>query len=147
MKYLLLLSQNKTFFYFNFIFSVHKEKKTIQEDFEEFFAGLDEQQSQSSTPSTRRIVEETGISPTRRIVEESGISVSEQLVVENMAQDHDDFLNSLDAAPGDDSVGIDVVPEKKKVRVLTKKSILETKDYQKFINENPFISGPPKQGT
>ena len=64
-----------------------------------------------------------------------------------MAQDHDDFLNSLDAAPGDDSVGIDVVPEKKKVRVLTKKSILETKDYQKFINENPFISGPPKQGT
>ena len=117
---------------------VHKEKKTIQEDFEEFFAGLDETSQPSSTPSKRRVVEETGI------------SASEQTVVENMAQDHDDYLKflSLDATPGDGRGGIDVVPEKKKgVRVLTKKSILETKDYQKFINENPFISGPPKQGT
>ena len=118
------------FLYFLLFFlSVHKEKKTIQEDFEECFAGLDET-SHSPSPAVHRAVKETGI------------SASEENQVENMAQDHDEFLNSLD-----DALGMDEIPEKKKVRVLTKKTIVETKDYQKFITENPFISGPPKQGS
>uniref|UniRef100_A0A7M5X2I4 Uncharacterized protein n=1 Tax=Clytia hemisphaerica TaxID=252671 RepID=A0A7M5X2I4_9CNID len=129
---------------------VHKEKKSIQKDFEEDFAGLEDHPSpllQQKQNGSNQVVEDS-VEIKNQIVEETEIAMVDQSQVENSAQNDDDYLNSLDAAPGVVIAnGHDEVPEKKKeVRVLTKKMLVE-RDYQKIISENSFLSGPPKQGT
>lgn len=91
-----------------FRLTVHREKKTIQEDFDECFAGLDEttslQQQQDEQDPSSSIV--------HQVIEETGITACEENQVENMAYDHDEFLNSLDDAPAGDGAVDEVGPEK-----------------------------------
>ena len=135
-----LLEQKRTNQH-NFFSSAHQ--KPTKEDFEESFAGLEDTKSEHN-------------SPRHQVVEETEISMSDQIQVESMAQDHDDFLNSLDDEPGLNggvplSFGVDEVPDKRKMvnghvsKTYTKTVSIE-RDYQKIITDNSFISGPPKQG-
>jgi hypothetical protein len=128
-----------------FIHVVHKEKKAIQEDFEESFAGLDDTKQEHSSSSLPH-----------QVVEETEIQTADQREVESMEQDHDAFLDSLGADPGEAAVKVsflDEVPEKIRKEVVYQQPEKETKtvtvierDYQRMIAENTFITSPPKQG-
>ena len=136
-------------FVINFI--VHNEKKAIQEDFEESFAGLDDTKHENNSSSTL---------PLHQVVEETEIQTVDQREVESVEQNHESYLDSLGPDPGVNTAAalsfLDEVPNKtreeevemayqqpvEKMKVLP---VIE-RDYQRIIAENTFITSPPKQG-